>query len=232
MGSRILGRVLIARLTAGISIMGEFERLVSSFVVVHPLVCQIDEFIEIVRLVGVDSTTNGTTHVCDLVGKHVGRFDQLSDFLGDTLSVFSLADAGEDHCKFIATDPGHHVGLTDALKKTFTNQCQHVIAAAMTKLIVDWFKTIQVNVENRKTGLGLVCLGPRAGECFQEQIPVGQVGDLVIVRAVRQFQVTVVIHHDQVGQTPDRQDGDDQMQRPDHANLVEQLWLLIHYQLQ
>ena len=64
---------------------------------------------------------------------------------GDYRGVFGLAQVIEHQRKFVAAEPCHRISRAQAFTKAQSHLCEHLISAAVAKLVVDRLEPIHIH---------------------------------------------------------------------------------------
>ncbi len=112
--------------------------------------------------------------------------DDLEEFLRDELGVFERRHLGQDHGELVAAQASDGVLLADDRAKPFGDLLQQQIADGVSQAVVDHLEAIEVDVEDGEPPAIARGAGDRLTEPIEEQLPVRQPGQRVVVREVRQ----------------------------------------------
>ena len=118
----------------------------------------------------------------------IGLPDRLVNPRHEFHDVGAVADAGLDHRKFVAAEPGDQIGRLDAVLDAGGDGLQQFVADMMSERVVDALEFVDVDIEQGEllAPAGLLKL---ALDLFAEQHPVRQVGQRVVMREMRDLFV-------------------------------------------
>ena len=57
----------------------------------------------------------------------------------------------KNHPKLIASDAGSKIGVAHIVGERLPDNAEHVVACVMTKIVVDFFESVEIQINNRKS---------------------------------------------------------------------------------
>ena len=119
-----------------------------------------------------------------MAGEVVGRAHRFADPSRQHGGVERLLDAGLDDGEFVAAEARDGVGLAHAAAQPLGHDLEQLVADRMAERVVDALEVVEVEIEHRKLAAAPDA-GQRLGQPLAKQQAVGQVGERVVARHVR-----------------------------------------------
>ena len=189
-GARLL-RVRCRTLRAGgIHLRREEQVAVSAprLRVVHGDIGVVQQDIEML-VEGIERDADAGADEC-LVPVEAERPRQLvEDFLRDRRGVLDVANLRQQHGEFVAAQPRHGILLAYADYEPFADASEEEVAVGVPEVVVDGFEPVEVEEHDRAEALVAVRLGHGLTQAVEEQQPVRQAGEGVVMRQPVQMRL-------------------------------------------
>jgi hypothetical protein len=106
--------------------------------------------------------------------------DLAQDLFRDQLGILSTTQRFKDDHELVAADPGHGVAATDGAHERVSDGLQHQIAELMAVRIVHRLEVVDIEEEHGEDRSGSDGMRQRLAEAIDQQVAVGQVGELIV----------------------------------------------------
>ena len=173
----------------GVHLRGEPLEIVPTHVLgpVHGHVRVHHQRLGIVAVVGKHADAQRHGHEQLAVADQERQAHRLDHLLGRAHRVAGIAEFAQHHGELIATQARQRVATADAILQSGGNLAQQVVAGGMPERVVDVLEAIQIHVDHRD----LLAVATGAGQCLAEPIleqqAIGQAGEGVMLRLVREL---------------------------------------------
>ena len=98
--------------------------------------------------------------------------------------------------ELVAPLAGEHVGVAQHAAQAGRDGGQQLVAGSVSEPVVDLLEVVEVDEQQRDRGVGAPGAGERQVELLLDQDPVGQAGQRVVIREVRQLLLTAATLRD------------------------------------
>ncbi len=136
-----------------------------------------------------------------------GRLQRFDDALGDARGLAGSGDVLDQHHELVAAQTRGCVFGPQTGAQSLSDFDQQLIAGFVAQAIVDVFEMIEIEKQNRARTFAALCAGDGAAQSLHQQRAVGQLGQRVVKRLMRQ-PVLVVLESGDVAERPDAAIGD------------------------
>ena len=113
----------------------------------------------------------------------------VEDFLRDRRGVMDAANLRQQHGEFVAAQPRHGIFLAYADHEPFADAFEEKVAVGVPEVVVDGFEPVEVEEHDRAQALVAVRLGHGLTQAVEEQQPVRQAGEGVVMRQPVQMRL-------------------------------------------
>src|SRR4029079_5310437 len=127
-----------------------------------------------------DTVPNNDRRAADVIWPS----DHLDNAGGKLAALFGASDVGLHNGELVAADARHEIGGWDRLGQTGGDQLEQFVADRMAQRVIDRLKVIEIEAMHRKSAAGLNMV-ERILQMLAEQHPVGQIGQHVVAREMR-----------------------------------------------
>ena len=142
------------------------------------------------RRVDVTAHGNGDTHAgrqrCIEARAVVGRLDRRPQLLGEGDHLTHLVETVDQDGELVAPDASHGVGRADGVDEALGERCQHLVAGVVTERVVDVLEVVEVDQHDSDRPALAPCPTQRLGDAVGDQRPIGEPGECIVHRLLRQ----------------------------------------------
>ena len=147
----------------------------------------------VAAMFGVEGSTDAGNHRYRVFLQQKKRRKGRCDFLHDAIGMRARLAAFQQHDKFVAAQARDGVDAAQRAAQALGDLLQQQVAHSVAVLVVDLFKSVQVDEQHGQLGAVALRAPQSAVEAVQQQGAVGQARELVVLRHVLQLRLQLLV---------------------------------------